>query len=291
MIPSAPSGHRINRVLPIHRLHDHKVLPTRDNQEAISTVLPISMDKVSQASTRLGSKVNTHPLVDQCIPRTDHPNPEKDDQRLRHRVPHRRRLAIRIEATPAVRILRRRSSDRTVSNRHRAVPARRRHRRLVRRVLPVSHRLAVHPDSNRRLRSRPKDTRRPRSNHHSRTTTGPISLINRGGIPTLKRINNLIRRTSSDRRCIPVDGRAVQVSTAVNTLPKDPSNSGEPTTDHDPVVRREPLPAHPEHPERQTNGTRNPIGTRRISNRPIRPINRPSNNRGTRCHPHHRVRR
>lgn len=166
-------------------------------------MLPISMDKVSQVSTRLGSKVNIHPLVDQCIPRTDHRNPEKgkflpnrhsklpefvsstrfffllilDDQRPRHRVPLRRRLAIHTEATPAVRILRRRSSDRTVSNRHRAVPARRRHRRLVRRVLPVSHRLAVHPDSNRRRRSRPRDIRQPRSNHHNRTTTGPIRLV------------------------------------------------------------------------------------------------------------------
>lgn len=265
-----------------------QVLPTRDNQEAISTVLPISMDKVSQANTRLGSKVNIHPLADQCIPRTDHQNPEKDDQLLRHRDPLHRQLAIRTEGTVAVRTLRHHSSDRTVSNRHRAVPVRRRHPRLVHRVLPVSHRLAVHPDSNRRQR-RARGIQRPRSNHHNRTTTGPISLINRGDIQTLKRINSRIRRTSSDRRCIPVDGRAVQVSTAVNILPRDPSNSGELTTDHGPVVRREPLPAHPEHQEPRTNGMRNPIGTRRISNHPIRLINRPNNSRGTRCHPHRKV--
>lgn len=287
MIPSALSGHRISRVLPIHRLHDHKVLPIRDNQEAINTVLPISMVKVSQVSTRLDSKVNIHPLVDQCIPRTDHRNPVKEGQHLRHRVPLHRQAPIRTEGMAAVRILRHHSSDRTVSNRHRAVPLRRRHPRPVHRVLPInSHRLAVLPGNNLH-RPKDRDIQQALSNRHNRTTTGQISLISQGGIQTLKRTNNRIHRTNSDRRCIPVVGRVA--STVANILPRVPNSSGELTTDPDPVAHPEPLAVHQEHLEhlqRRTNGMRNRIDIRRISSRPTRPINRPSNNRGTKCHPH-----
>lgn len=290
MIPLALSGHRISRVLHIHRLHDHKVLPIRDNQEAISTALPISMDKDSRASTRPDSKVNIHPPADRCILHTVHRNPVKDDQHRRLRVPPHRQLPIRTEAMAVAHILHHHSSGHTGSNRHPVVLAHRRHPRPVHRVLPVNRRLAVPPDSNHR-RGKDRDIPQHHSNHHNRTTIDQISLISHGGIQILRRTNNPIHHTSSDRRCIPEVGRAVQVSTAASILPRDPSNSGEPTTVHVLAAHPVPLLVPRELPEHQTNGMRNPTGTRRISSHRTRPINRTSNSRGTRCHRHRRAHR
>lgn len=290
MIPLALSGHRISKVLHIHRLHDHKVLPIRDNQEAISTALPISMDKDSRVSTRPDSKVNIHPPVDRCILHTDHRNPAKDDQHRRLRVPPHRQPPIRTEAMAVAHILHHHSSDHTGNNHHPVVLAHRRHPRPVHRVLPVNRQLAVPPDSNLRL-GKGRDTPQHHNNHHNRTTIDQISLISHGGIPILRRTSSPILHTSSDRRCIREDGRAGQASTAVSILPRDLSNSGEPTTVH--VLAAHPVPqlVLQELPEHPINGMRSPIGTRRISSHRTRLINRTSNSRGTRCHLHRRAHR
>lgn len=141
MILSAPKGHRISRVLPIHRLHDHKVLPIRVNQEATSMVLRISTDQVAlPASIHPGSKVNIHPLVDRCIHHTGHRSLAKEGQPLRHRAQLHRHPPIRIEAMAVARTLHHHSNDPTDSNRRQSVPDRRRHPRPDHRVLLVNHR-------------------------------------------------------------------------------------------------------------------------------------------------------
>lgn len=256
-------------------------------------VLRISMGQVAhRASIHRDSKVNIHPPVDRCIHPTGHRNPAKEGQPLRRRVQPHRHPPIRTEAMAVVRTLHRHSSDPMVSNRRQSVPDRRRHPRPDHRVLPVNHRSAGHPDSNLRLPSpRAKDTLRRRNHPSNRTTTGQISLTNQGGIQILRRINNRTRPTNSDRRCILADGREVPVSTVDSIPRRDPSNSGEPTTDPVRAVHPVRQVVHRELPERRTSGVPTPIGTLRISNRRIRLINRLSSNPGPRCHRHHKARR
>lgn len=270
-----------------------QVLPIRVNQEATSMVLRISMDQVArQANIHRDNKVNIHPLVDRCIHHTGHRNLAKEGQPLRRRVQLHRHPPIRTEAMAVAHTLHRHSSDLTVSNRRQSVLDRRRHPRPDHRVLPVNHRSAVHPDSNLRLPlPRARDIQQPHNHHSNRTTTGQISLISRGGIPTLRRINSRTHPTNSDRRCILAAGREVQVSTVDSIPRKDLSNSGEPTTDPVRVVHPARLVFHPELPEHQINGVPTPIGILRISNRRIRLINRLSSNPGPRCHQHHKARR
>lgn len=256
-------------------------------------VLRISMDRVAhQASIHRDSKANIHPAVDRCIHPTGHRNLAKEGQRLRRRVQPHRHPPIRIEVMEVVHTLHRHSSDRTASNRRQSVPDRRKHRRPDHQVRPVNHRSAVHPDSNLRLPlPRARDIQRRRNHHSNRTTTGQISPISQGGIQTLRRINNRTHPTNSDRRCILADGREVQVSTVGSIPRRDPSNSGEPTTDPVRVVHPVRLVFHRELPEHRINGVPMPIGTLRISNRRIRLINRLSSNPGPRCHQHHKARR